>query len=147
MDDAELRDLLSRRGVGVLGLVTVDGPYLLPLSFGFDGDAALYFRYLSGTLSRKRALSEQPGRAAFLVYEAASPRDWESVQLLGRLDELPADEWDAAAAAMENAWRPSPFEDGQYATDATVYRFRIEDRSGIKHEGAPSARESDSRGD
>lgn len=65
MDDAEMRTLLSRQGVGVLGLVSVDGPYLLPLSFGFEGESALYFTYLTGTLSRKRSLSESRGGRRF----------------------------------------------------------------------------------
>ena len=131
MTDEEVDAFLSAQGVGVLGLVTVAGPYLLPLSFGFDGDSRLYFAYLHGELSRKRAVSDQPGRAGFLVYDVDSEGAWQSVRLSGTLRAVPADEWGDAEAALENAWHPPVFEEGRYAADVTLYEFRIEERSGL----------------
>lgn len=136
LDDEEIRDVLTEQGVGVLGLAADNDPhpYLLPLSFGFDGDSRLYFTYLYDDESRKRELSEQAETAQFLVYEASSPLDWRSVQLIGRLREVPADEWDDVESALENAWHPRLFEEGRYATDVTLYEFEIESRSGVTQE-------------
>lgn len=147
LDEAQIRDVLASQGVGVLGLAADDdpNPYLLPLSFGFDGDSQLYFVYLYGDESRKRALSEQVETAQFLVYEAASPLEWQSVQLTGTLHEVPADEWDDIESALENAWHPALLEDARYTTDVTLYRFRIEEQSGVAHSGLPAEHADDDR--
>ena len=38
MDEGEIADFLTNRGGGVLGLPTAGAPYLIPMSFGFDGE-------------------------------------------------------------------------------------------------------------
>ncbi|WP_054863619.1 pyridoxamine 5'-phosphate oxidase family protein [Natronolimnobius baerhuensis] len=121
----------GRQGVGVLGLANGRDPYLIPLSFGFDGDSRLYFTYLYDDESRKRELSDRAKATQFLVYEASSPVDWQSVQLMGRLGEVPSDEWDHVGSAFEKAWHPTLFEEGPYTTDVTLYEFEIESRSGV----------------
>jgi len=58
MDDGEIRSFLSNRRVGVLGLPTDDGPYMIPLSFGYDEEQTLYFTFVGGPSSRKQTLAE-----------------------------------------------------------------------------------------
>ncbi|MDS0474437.1 hypothetical protein [Natrinema sp. 1APR25-10V2] len=38
MSDTEIRNFLSSQKTGVLGLPQEDAPYLLPLTFGYDGE-------------------------------------------------------------------------------------------------------------
>lgn len=145
MDDAGIRSFLSSQGVGVLGLQADEGPYLLPLSFGFDGESSLYFTYVLGSSSRKESLTDQTETARFLVYKAESMFNWESVLLKGTIEEIPMDELDDHEAAMENAWCPDLFISAETSGGVKVYQFRIEDQVGIKHTGLPPGfrRESD----
>lgn len=109
MDDAEIRDLLLDQGMGVLGLPSEDVPYLLPMSFGFDGESRLYFTYVLGGSSRKDRLSSRNESARFLVYSADTMFVWESVLLTGTLVEVPEDEWDDIRDALAVAWQPDLF--------------------------------------
>jgi nitroimidazol reductase NimA-like FMN-containing flavoprotein (pyridoxamine 5'-phosphate oxidase superfamily) len=137
MNDREIREFLTSRGVGVLGLPAEDGPYLIPMSFGFDGDAALYFTFLVGASSRKADLADRAERARFLVYDARSAFTWQSVVLTGEIDEVPPAEFEAVAETMHNAWRPALFEDAELTRGVSVYRFEVADRVGFKHTGLP----------
>lgn len=143
MNDEEIRGFLLSQGMGVLGLSSEDAPYLLPMSFGFDGESQLYFTYVLGTSSRKAKLSSQSNIARFLVYSADTSFVWESVLLTGTLSEVPETEWDDVQDAMDIAWRPELFETASMTEDVKVYRFQIEERSGIKHTGLPPGFEPD----
>lgn len=137
MTDAEVDDFLANRGFGVLGLPGEDAPYLLPLSYGFDGEASLYFTYLRGTESRKAALSGRGRTASFLVYATETAFNWRSVLLTGELQPIPESEWPAIAADLSDAWRPDLLERAGEELSVSVYAFRVTDRSGIKHVGLP----------
>jgi hypothetical protein len=139
MNETEIRDFLANQEMGVLGLPSEDVPYLLPMSFGFDGESRLYFTYVLGASSRKEELSSHTERACFLVYSADTPFIWESVSLTGTLTEVSESEWDDVRDALSNAWRPSLFESASATQDVKIYGFRIEDRTGIKHTGLPPA--------
>lgn len=69
MDETAIGQFLSNQRVGVLGLPTDGTPYLVPLSFGFDGDSILYFTYV-GPDGRKEQLSTRAESASFLAYSA-----------------------------------------------------------------------------
>jgi nitroimidazol reductase NimA-like FMN-containing flavoprotein (pyridoxamine 5'-phosphate oxidase superfamily) len=137
MTDAEIGRFLSSQGVGVLGLSADEGPYMLPMSFGFDGEESLYFTYLVGEQSRKRELSERAGTAKFLVYKATSRFNWQSVVLTGSLSTVPESEWDDVDESMANAWHPDLFESAELSGGVAVYRFDIEERVGYKQTGLP----------
>ncbi len=137
MSDDEVRDFLSNQGTGVLGLPAPDGPYLVPLSFGYDGDSRLFFTYVVGPESRKRSLSERTDTARFLVYDAPSAFVWESVLLTGTLEAATDDAVADHREAMNNAWRPGLFEQALSSADVEVYRFEIHEQSGVKHSGLP----------
>jgi len=141
MTDEEIRAFLSTQGEGVLGLPAEggagDAPYMIPLSFGYDGESTLYFTFVLGSESRKEALSDRATVARFLVYNASSPFTWQSVLLTGRIEVVPDDERDDVETALENAWRPDIFESVELTRGVEVYRFRAEDLDGVKHTGIP----------
>lgn len=135
MDDDAIATFLTTQGVGVLALPDAEVPYVLPLSFGYDGDDALYFTYVLGESSEKARLSERADRARFLVFAADSPFQWQSVLLTGTIEAVPREQWDDLA--LENAWRPALFEDAELSGGVTVYRFEIGEREGFRHTGLP----------
>lgn len=137
MDDAEIRSFLASQGTGVLGFPTADAPYLLPMSYGFDGESRLYFTYLVGSESRKATLSERTDVASVLVYKADTKFNWQSVLLSGTLEQVPESEWGTVGDATDDAWRPDLFETANLSGGVTVYEFRIQGRTGVKHIGLP----------
>jgi nitroimidazol reductase NimA-like FMN-containing flavoprotein (pyridoxamine 5'-phosphate oxidase superfamily) len=137
MTEPEIQSFLSNQGMGVLGLPTEGAPYLLPLSFGYDGGSKLYFTYVLGESSRKEELSDVADIARFLVYKADAMFSWESVLLTGTIEELPESAWDEAIAAFDNAWSPDIFTEADLTRKVKIYEFHVDDQVGIKHMGLP----------
>jgi len=137
MNDDAIRAFLANRKMGVLGLPTGDVPYLLPMSFGYDDEATLYFTFVGGPDSRKRGLIEATDRAGFLCYAAESPFNWESVLLTGTVEAVPDEAWDDIVPVLEAAWRPDIIEAAMATEEVTVYRFAVEEWTGYKHTGLP----------
>lgn len=134
MEQEEVKQFLREQGVGVLALSDRDVPYVLPLSFGYDGESRLYFTYLLfGAQSKKEDLSERVERARFLVYSAASMHEWRSVLLTGELEGVPDEEWNELQTAMQNAWHPDLFSAATPMRGIKGYRFSITDRTSLKH--------------
>ncbi len=139
MDEAEIDRFLREEGVGVLVLPTQELPYVLPLSFGYDGDATLYFTYLLfGEESKKEAASDNAERARFLVYSATSMYEWRSVLLTGTIREVHDEEWDDLQAAMKNAWHPDLFAGANPMRGIKGYQFSITDHTSIKNVSSAS---------
>ena len=135
MTDDQIREFLTERGVGVLGLADEGVPYLLPMSFGYDGDRSLYFVFLLfGTESRKETLARAAERGRFLVYGAESMHDWQSVSLVGEIQVVDTDQWSDLQTAMENAWHPSLFSSASPMRGVEGYRLDIDEWSGIRNE-------------
>ena len=146
MDDTEIDStvidsFLTSRGVGVLGPPTDDGPYLLPMPFGYGGDSRLYFTYLVSSGSRKASLSDRVDAASFLVYKADTRFNWESVLLTGTLEEVPESEWETVRDVTDDVWRPDLFATANLSAGVVVYEFLIDERSGVKHIGLPPGME------
>lgn len=137
MDENEINGFLSGQKMGVLGLPGEDAPYLLPLSFGYDGDRRLYFTYLLGASSRKAKLSEMAETASFLVHKVDTMYNWESVLLSGTITTVAESEWDDLEEVLTDTWRPELFESATLSGEVAVYEFQIDDRTGIKHQGLP----------
>ena len=139
MNDDEIERFLSTQKVGVLGLVGDAGtsPYLLPLSFGYDGERALYFTYLFGSESRKQTLSEAVDTASFLVFTVDTKYTWESVLVSGSLTAVPETEWDKLESVLSNTWRPDLIETASVSAEISVYELQIDDQRGVKHQGLP----------
>ncbi len=141
MSDEDIHNSLVNEGHGVLGLPTKDAPYLLPMSFGFNGQSTLYFSYFVGEESRKEDLAEQADVASFLVYSPDSVFYWKSVLLIGTLSKVPESEWDAHQDALDNAWHLDLFEKGTTAGHIKLYQFEIMEQSGLKCMGLPPGME------
>lgn len=137
MDDDEIRNYLSNQGVGVLGLPTGRLPYMVPLSYGYDGESNLYFTYVVGDVSQKALLSEETAAASFLVYDARSDSMWSSVSLEGTLSRVPEQEWDSLWESIEAIRRPDALERASEDEEVQVYRFEIQTETGIRHAGLP----------
>ena len=137
MDDEEIERFLSMQSMGVLGLPTEDEPYLIPLSYGFDGGSQLYFFYLVGEESRKADLSERADSASFLVYNAETAFHWRSVFLTGTLRELSQDEGEAMTDDQTPTWRPKLIEAAGETERTRFWEFSIEEVTGIRHDAQP----------
>ena len=132
MDREDIEKTLQRKSIGVLGVPTDTAPLLRPLSFWYDGDAALYFVYVLGTDSRKVTASDNAAVARFLVYDIETTFNWRSVLLTGALERVPDDERVAIEDQMDTSWKPDVFERAAKTEATALYRLRIDDRAGIK---------------
>lgn len=135
MRTEEMVRFLETQSTGVLGLSTSGDPYLLPLSFAFDGESSLFFTYLRGTESQKETLTEQASTGRFLVYAAETMFNWRSVLLSGRFEKVPPSEWGDLSELFEGVWRPELFRRANTSRNITIYEFEITDWSGLKHTG------------
>ncbi|WP_123538192.1 pyridoxamine 5'-phosphate oxidase family protein [Halosimplex salinum] len=137
MSDDEVEGFLSTQSMGTLGLPTDAQPYLVPMSYGYDGGSRLYFYFVVGTESRKVELADRAEKAAFLVYSAETAFNWESVVLTGTLRQLPADRRGDVDEAATPTWRPELFETASESLETQIYEFRIEEWTGVRHTGLP----------
>ncbi|MEF8843007.1 MAG: pyridoxamine 5'-phosphate oxidase family protein [Haloarculaceae archaeon] len=135
MSESQMRTFLQKEGAGILAFPTEDLPYLIPMSFGYDGGSTLYFVFLLfGTESRKEKLANKTERGRFLVYRAESVYDWQSVCLTGHINTVGDDEWNALQNAMQNAWHPNIFSSAHPMRGIQGYRFEIESWAGIQQQ-------------
>ena len=147
MADEEIRNFLSNQRMGVLGLPATEAPYILPISFGYDGESALYFTFVGGPDSRKRTLIDAAETVRFLTYSAQSVFSWESLLLTGTVSRVPESEWDELADVLQGVWRPEVFEAAMESEEVVVYRFDVGDWTGIKHTGLPPGFDVDGTGE
>ncbi|WP_324760264.1 pyridoxamine 5'-phosphate oxidase family protein [Haloarcula sp. GH36] len=136
MDDEAVGAFVASQQVGVLGLPAEGAPYMVPISYGYD-DESLYFTFVGGPDSRKRRLIDDTEQAGFLVYDVRSMFNWESVVLAGRPERVRESAVEGLETILDGAWRPELFERLAESAEIVVYRFQIEERSGIKHTGLP----------
>lgn len=130
-------NFLQAQNHGVLGLPDRPAPYLLPLTFGYDGDDTLLFTFFVEGESRKVARSEAAEAASFLVYQADSAFLWQSVLLEGTVSELPASAWDDYEDAIPTAWRLELFERAKEAAGIRLFGIDVGDRAGLKYAEVP----------
>ena len=137
LGEDEIVSFLGAQRYGVLGLGTDDAPYLLPLTYGYGGGTDLYFTYLLGPESRKGRLSRSDAPASFIVFDVESPFVWTSVLLAGPVDRLEEDEWERHRDVLDDAWRPELFERAASEETVEVYRFRADERTGLRQTDLP----------
>ncbi|MFB6175807.1 MAG: pyridoxamine 5'-phosphate oxidase family protein [Halobaculum sp.] len=143
MDETAIDEFLSGQSAGVLGLPDEQAPYLLPLSYAFDGEDRLYFTFVLGESSRKGELAVRTELARFLVYEAETPFRWRSVLLTGGLERVPEERWPEIRDVLADAWRPNTLDTAATSGGVEVYEFVVEDQSGVEQDGlAPDFREN-----
>lgn len=145
MDDEEIESFLKIQSQGVLGLPAEGAPYMIPMSYGFDGGSRLYFFYVVGSQSRKEELSTQSETASFLVY-SAEMFHWRSVLLTGTIRSLPEEKRANLTEAQTPTWRPELIETASETEETRLYEFRIDERAGVRHDvQAPSFDQRSSR--
>lgn len=137
MDDDEVEGFLASHSLGVLGLSTEGAPFLIPMSYGFDGGSRLYFFFVVGRESRKAELASEAESASFLVYSAETLFNWSSVLLTGTLRRLPEEKRSDLSEAHAPGWRPELFEAASETEETQLYEFRIREWTGIRHTGLP----------
>lgn len=137
MDDEAIEAFLSTQSLGVLGLPTENSPYLLPMSYGYEGGSRLYFFYVVGSESRKVDLSERAETASFLVYSAETLFNWRSVFLTGTIQQLPEGQRADLTEGQIPDWRPELFETASETEATQFYEFRAKEWTGISHTGLP----------
>jgi nitroimidazol reductase NimA-like FMN-containing flavoprotein (pyridoxamine 5'-phosphate oxidase superfamily) len=149
MDDAAIDSFLSSQRVGVLGLPHPSGgaPTMRPLSFAYDGPDALYLLYVGDDSSGKRDLSDRVEAARFLVFSAETAFNWRSVLLTGRIERVPPDEVERLRDDVSVPWQPALLRAVGEATGTALYRFAVEERTGLRHAGLPEGLESVADGD
>ena len=135
MRPEEIDQFLDSQSTGVLGLPDEGAPYLLPLSYAYDGDSSLYFTYLLGEQSRKEELTERTERTQFLVYTAETMFNWRSVVLEGTFEKLKPSEWEGVSDYLEKVWRPEIFKTADTERNVSIYEFTVDEQSGIRHTG------------
>lgn len=137
MTDEEITNFLATQGYGVLALPDEPVPYMIPLSFGYDGADHLYFSFVGGDESHKQTLVADTDTARFLVFRADSAYTWESVTLIGEITELPETAWSDHEAALDNAWHLDLFDQAMDAVSISLYEFTIQSQRGLKQSGLP----------
>lgn len=138
MDEAAIDACLERNSTAVLGIPTQGPPYLLPLSYGYDGGDRLYFSFLEGDDSTKAGLVDGEVPVQALVLRVDSAVTWDSVQLTGTLSPVSESEREKATACMENAWRPAVLEQIEDDAAVSLYALEVSERSGLRHTGLPA---------
>ncbi len=92
LDSEGIEQLLSTALVGRIACASPDEgggrPYIVPLAYGYDGDAV----YALGPLGRKIRIMRQQPLVSFEVDEAEAEDRWRSVVAEGRYEELTSDE-------------------------------------------------------
>jgi len=137
----EIDTFLDSQSVGILGLSDGPVPYLLPLTYGYDGES-LYFTYLLGAESHKEELTEQVDRGSFLVYSAETRFNWRSVFLEGEFRKIPPRRWGDLSDVLDGAWRPELFQTASPSRNVKIYALDVVDVTGIKHTGLAAEMES-----
>lgn len=142
MDEDAISGFLAAQKTGVLGLPGDRSPYMIPLSYAFDGEDRLYFTYLLGPDSEKAQLTADAEYARFLVYSIETMFNWQSAMLEGTLTAVPESEWGDIDHLLDNVWRPEILRTAAMDGGIEVYAFDIESQAGIRHTGlAPGFRE------
>lgn len=120
LDRSEIEAVLVRNGIGVLGLVDGDQPYVIPMSYGYEREESTFvMQFGEGEASRKRRCLDANPRASFTVYEQQAERNWRSVVLTGKLYEVPETEMAQALGALA--------ENATFAPDLDVWGESLED--------------------
>jgi nitroimidazol reductase NimA-like FMN-containing flavoprotein (pyridoxamine 5'-phosphate oxidase superfamily) len=138
MDDEAVRTFLGNQRVGVLGLPTADVPYLVPMSYGYDGEASLYFLFIGNSASEKAELAAEEPEATFLTYSAETMFNWRSVTVTGTLSAVAADQREAIEGEIDIPWRPELFKRALEDEHTALYQLTVGEWVGVKHTGLPA---------
>lgn len=126
LDSEGIEQLLSTALVGRIACASPDEgggrPYIVPLAYGYDGDAV----YALGPLGRKIRIMRQQPLVSFEVDDAEAEDRWRSVVAEGRYEELTADE--ERRNALQVIFRDKLVPD--LAEGTIIYRLVLTQKSG-----------------
>lgn len=105
------------------GAVGDGRPYLVPLAYGYDGEAV----YAHSGPGRKLDLMRAEPRVTFEVDQAEAPDRWRSVIAEGEFEEI--SEPDLRLRALRVIY-PEPTEIPELGSQTVVFRIRLTARSG-----------------
>ena len=122
--DALLRTaIVGRIACCAHGAVGDSRPYLVPLAYGYDGEAV----YAHSGPGRKLELMRAEPRVTFEVDQAEASDRWRSVIAEGEFEEI--DDPTERASALRVIY-PSPIEIPNLGRQTVVFRIRLTARSG-----------------
>lgn len=128
----ECEDILSRSSLGRLGCALFDQPYIVPISFAFDGDE--HCLYAFSTVGQKIEWMRQNPKICLEVDDVADTTHWTTVIVQGRYFEISQGLWHSAIRLraerllQERAgwWLPGAATVGSKPhTHAVLYRLSI----------------------
>jgi hypothetical protein len=134
MSDAAVEAFLEEAGVGVLSLARDGEAYGIPISFGYDPDAArIYFVFVGfGEESRKETFAADTTRASLVAYEVDGTDTWRSVLVSGPITEVADDEWSRGTDTLgANAWYPSLFREADPYRGIRMFALDVAEKSGL----------------
>lgn len=103
MDELEIDQFLTERGLGVLGLASDSVAYTIPIAFAYDsGEDRCILRLLMTEDSQKRDFISDADVASLTVYEWVDRDNWRSVVVRGPLEPLEGDEMAQGAAVFSD---------------------------------------------
>ncbi len=133
MTTEEIDAFLTEQGVGLLALADGGDAYAIPISFGYDGERAVFSYWHFGTETHKEEYTEATRRACLAVYDVCSPVNWRSVLAFGELEEIPTERWGELGELIDdNAWSPEVSPIGNRGLTITGYEMVFEEVTGFQ---------------
>lgn len=117
MDPGATDRVLTREGHGMLGMSVDDVPYVVPMSFGYDGD----YCYVQMSRSGRKNDAIASNSRVTLVVQSVDPDEEATLSVVvdGHIEEVPADEEATAMAALA--------ENAEFGTDLEVWGVPVQD--------------------
>ncbi len=122
----EIDALLRRNRVGRLGVAVNDRPYVVPITYAYDGSSIYAF---SGPGRKIDVMREQP-LVCFEVDEVLGPSEWRSVVAEGRYEELADEGARREALAMLGITNGAVARTLAAGSRNVVFRVRLTERGG-----------------
>jgi len=125
----EIDRILARQRVGRLACAADDRPYVVPITYAYDGE----FLYGYGAPGRKIDVMRRQPRVCFEVDELDGESEWRSVVADGLFEELITDDQRRTALRLLNGHGPDSRPVGRCLDAAprlVLFRIRLTARSG-----------------
>lgn len=125
----EIARILARQRVGRLACAVDDHPYIVPITYAYDGE----FFYGYGAPGRKIEVMRRQPRVCFEVDELDGESEWRSVVADGLFEEITDDDQRRTALRLLNGHGPDSRPVGRSLDAAprlVLFRIRVTTRSG-----------------
>ena len=127
MSPEEIDETLRRQRIGRIACSVDDRPYVVPITYAYDGD----FVYSISTVGRKIDVMRAQPRVCFEVEEIDGPSTWRCVVAEGVYEELRDDSARRAALAQLGRRNGQPVPRvPDLSRQIVVFRLRLMEKSG-----------------